>query len=238
MLRNRHRFDRGLLPALATLGVLVLAHPAIAGQQGNLEPVGQLLLELDSATSQFRLDDGDGATTDPAQQIFDQKALKSRDACLLGLAPDGSNPTDPDALVSLAASPTDWGIDTGKLALGGRTGKGTGCGQLEFGEITRIQAATRQPIPRRSGRYSGVSWLLITTQALSTVCWVMLQCRLFANSRATKATASRAVSTLPYLPDYAQLCKLPRNPETCTSRFRNRISICQGFGTTTAEQPF
>lgn len=139
MLRNRHGFELGLVPTLAALALLVLASPAPAGQQGNLQPVGRLLLELDTATSQFRLDDNDGATADPTQLIFDQKILKAKNACLMGLTPDGSNPTDPDALVSIADSPTDWGIDTGKLALGGRTGKGTGCGQLEFGEVLRFQ---------------------------------------------------------------------------------------------------
>jgi hypothetical protein len=137
MLRSRHGFERGLGPILAALALLALANPALAGQEGNLQPVGRLLLELDVATSQFRLDDGDVATADPVQQIFDRKILKAKDACLVGLTPDGS---DPNALVSLADSPTDWGIDTGKLALGGRAGKGTGCGQFEFGEIARIQA--------------------------------------------------------------------------------------------------
>ncbi len=74
------------------------------------------------------------------QQIFDRKIVKSKDACLAGLAPDGSDPTDPDALISFAESPVNWGIDTGKLALGGRAGRGTGCGQLEFGEILRMRA--------------------------------------------------------------------------------------------------
>jgi hypothetical protein len=139
MPHNRNGFERGLGPILATLSLLALASPALAGQEGNLQPAGRLLLELDAATSQFRLDDGDAATADPVQLVFDQKTLKQQDACLVGLAPDGSDPADPDALVSLADSPSEWGIDTGKLALGGRTGKGTGCGQLEFGEITRIQ---------------------------------------------------------------------------------------------------
>jgi hypothetical protein len=139
MLRSRHGFEWGLGPILATLALLAFANPALAGQQGNLQPAGRLLLELDAATSQFLLDDDDAATVDPIQQIFDRKILKEKDACLVGLIPDGSDPTDPNALVSLSESPTDWGIDTGKLALGGRTGKGTGCGQLEFGEIARIQ---------------------------------------------------------------------------------------------------
>jgi len=139
MLRKRHGFERGLGITLTALVLLVFAGPVQAGQQGNLQPVGRLLLELDAATSQFRLDDGDPATADPVQQIFDRKIVKSKDACLVGLAPDGSDPTDPNALVSLAGSPTEWGIDTGKLALGARSGRGTGCGQLEFGEIARIQ---------------------------------------------------------------------------------------------------
>jgi hypothetical protein len=139
MLRHRHEFERGPLLTLTALTALVLASPAPAGQQGNLQPAGKLLLELDAAISQFRLDDDDAATADPIQQIFDQKILKQKDACLVGLTPDGSNATDPNALVSLSESPTDWGIDVGKLALGSRNGKGTGCGQLEFGEIARIQ---------------------------------------------------------------------------------------------------
>jgi len=140
MLRNRCEFERGLGPILATLALLSLTNPALAGQEGNLQPVGKLLLEFDTTVSQFRLDDGDGATADPVQQVFDRKTIKQKDACLVGLTPDGSNPTDPNALVSLSESSTEWGIDTGKLALGGRTGKGTGCGQLEFGEIIRIRA--------------------------------------------------------------------------------------------------
>jgi len=121
------------------LFLLALPGSAPAGQQGNLEPAGKLLLELDTEVSQFRLDDGNAATADPVQQIFDQKILKSNNACLVGLRPDGSDPTDPNALVSLADSPTAWGIDAGKFALGGRSGKGTGCGQLEFGEIARFE---------------------------------------------------------------------------------------------------
>ncbi|MHC4506140.1 MAG: hypothetical protein ACYTFI_22830 [Planctomycetota bacterium] len=139
MLCKRQRFERGLGPTLAAFALLALASPAPAGQAGNLQPVGKLLLELDVDTSQFRLDDGDPATPDPVQLIFDQKINKPKDSCLVGLTPDGSDPTDPDALVSLSESPTDWGIDVGKFALGGRAGKGTGCGQLEFGEIGRIR---------------------------------------------------------------------------------------------------
>ena len=139
MLRCRYLSERGLAPVLSALAVLLLTTPALAGTQGNLEPVGKLLLELDATTSQFRLDDGDGTTADPVQQVFDQKIIKNKDACLVGLTPDGSDPSDPNALVSLAGSPTDWGIDVGKLALGGRSGKGAGCGQCEFGEILRIQ---------------------------------------------------------------------------------------------------
>ncbi len=60
MPRRRHLSERGLGPALAALAVLLLTTPALAGTQGNLEPVGTLLLELDATTSQFRLDDGDG----------------------------------------------------------------------------------------------------------------------------------------------------------------------------------
>jgi len=138
MLRTRHVFGQGLRLALTASVLLVLASPAPAGLEGNLQPVGKLVLELDDATSQFRLDDGDGTTVDPVQQIFDRKIIKRKDSCLMGLAPDGSDPTDPDALVSIADSPVAWGIDTGKLALGGRDGKGTGCGQIEFGEIIRI----------------------------------------------------------------------------------------------------
>jgi hypothetical protein len=140
MLRNERGFGRGIGPSLAALVLLALASPAPAGQEGNLQPVGRLLLELDVETSQFRLDDGDPETADRAQQIFDQKKLGSKRACLVGLTPDGSDATDPDALISLSESPTDWGIDAGKLALGGRAGKGTGCGQLEFGEVIRIRA--------------------------------------------------------------------------------------------------
>jgi len=140
MLRTRIGIDCGRLATFIALASLAIAGPAPAGQQGNLQPVGSLLLELDTATSQFRLDDGDAATADPVQQIFDRKIVKSKDACLVGLAPDGSDPSDPNALVSLAGSPTNWGIDTGKLALGGRDGRGTGCGQLEFGEVIRIRA--------------------------------------------------------------------------------------------------
>jgi hypothetical protein len=138
MLRINHEFKRGLCPLLAAMALLVLASPAQAGTEGNLEPVGTLLLEIDDATSQFRLDDGDAGTTDPVQQIFDRKIIKRKDSCLMGLSPDGSDPTDPNALVSIADSPTDWGIDTNKLALGARDGKGTGCGQIESGEIARI----------------------------------------------------------------------------------------------------
>jgi len=116
-----------------------LHQAAAAGGGGNLQPVGTLLLELDASTSQFRLDDGDATTADRIQLIFDRKVLRSKDACLVGLTPDGSDPTDPDALVSLAGSPTDWGIDVGKFALGGRIAKGSGCGQLEAGEIVRMR---------------------------------------------------------------------------------------------------
>jgi hypothetical protein len=139
MLCNGRRFERRLGPILAAFALLALASPAPAGQAGNLQPVGKLLLELDAETSQFRLDDGDPTTPDPVQLIFDQKINKPKDGCLVGLYPDGSDPTDPDALVSLSESPTDWGIDAGKFALGGRAGKGTGCGQFEFGEIGRIR---------------------------------------------------------------------------------------------------
>jgi hypothetical protein len=111
MLRNRQRFERGLGPTFAAFALLALASPAPAGQAGNLQPVGKLLLELDAETSQFRLDDGDPATADPVQLIFDQKIVKAKDGCLVGLTPDGSDPTHPNALVSLSESPTDWGID-------------------------------------------------------------------------------------------------------------------------------
>jgi len=133
MLLDGQQFERKLKPTLLALALLALASPAHAGQEGNLQPIGVLSLELDANTSQFRLDDGNLATADPTQQIFDQKILKSKDGCLVGLTPDGSNPSDPNSLVSLSGSPSEWGIDEGKFALGGRDGKGTGCGQLEFG---------------------------------------------------------------------------------------------------------
>jgi hypothetical protein len=140
MLSNGERFKWGLGPTLVAFALLGLASPAPAGQAGNLQPAGILLLEIDAETSQFRFDDGDPATADRIQLIFDQKIIKPKDGCLVGLDPDGSDPTDPNALVSLSESPTDWGIDGGKFALGGRAGKGTGCGQFEFGEIGRIRS--------------------------------------------------------------------------------------------------
>ena len=141
MARNGHRCRSGLETlgaGLVALALLAPAAPASAGQAGNLQPVGTLLLELDATTSQFRLDDGDGdASDDRVQLIFDRKIIKPNDACLVGLTPP--DPPDPNSLVSLEDSPTAWGIDTGKLALGGRTKKGNGCGQVEFGEISRLE---------------------------------------------------------------------------------------------------
>jgi hypothetical protein len=140
------RHPRGLRPgpfhlALAGLALLALAGPAVAGT-GHLQPAGTLLLELDTHTSQFRLDDGDGNPgNDRFQVIFDQKLNKAADACLLGLTPPSSAPGVAPGnaqLVSLPG-PTDWGIDTGKLALGSRTKKGTGCGQIEAGEVAHLE---------------------------------------------------------------------------------------------------
>ena len=76
MLRNGQRFEWWLGWTLPALALIVLASPVQAGQAGNLQPVGKLLIELDAETSQFRLDDGDPATPDPVQLIFDQKIIK------------------------------------------------------------------------------------------------------------------------------------------------------------------
>ncbi len=151
MLLDRHRFGSGsgrCGATVTTLALLAFASPALAGEQGgNLEPVGTLKLELDANTSRFRLDDGDGnPANDRFQTIFDRKLIKNADACLVGLAPPASAPgvTPGNAeLVALPGSPgsTDWGIDQGKLALGSRVSRGgTGCGQIEFGEIARLEA--------------------------------------------------------------------------------------------------
>ncbi len=149
MLLNGNRL--GLGPrvygtAVAALVLLAFASPALAGEQGgNLQPVGTLLLELDASTSRFRLDDGDGdSANDRFQAIFDQKLNRTADACLVGLAPPASAPGVAPGnaeLVSLpgSADSTAWGIDEGKLALGSRLKKGTGCGQIEFGEIARFE---------------------------------------------------------------------------------------------------
>jgi hypothetical protein len=149
MLLDGNRFAprlREIGAALAALALLAPSGPALAGEDGNLQPVGTLLLELDANTSRFRLDDGDGSPgNDPFQAIFDQKLVKTADACLAGLAPPGSAPgvaAGNAELVSLPGSggATPWGIDEGKLALGSRLKKGTGCGQIEAGEAARLEA--------------------------------------------------------------------------------------------------
>ena len=152
LLLKGHRFGLGLGKvgtALAALALLALPRAVLAGDQGgNLEPVGTLLLELDTSTSRFRLDDGDGnAANDRFQAIFDRKLIRTQDACLAGLAPPDSAPGVAPGnaqLVSLPGSPdsTAWGIDEGKLALGSRLKKGTGCGQIESGEIARLEAGS------------------------------------------------------------------------------------------------
>lgn len=140
--------------SLVTLALLAIAGPASAGEQGGgtLQAVGTLLLELDANTSRFRLADctdvnGDGfcdsdgttllwgAGGDPFQVIFDQKIIKNNLGCVLGLAPPSDEFTGGTPLVSIAANaPSEAGIDAGKFALGVRTNKGTGCGQIEHGE--------------------------------------------------------------------------------------------------------
>jgi hypothetical protein len=68
--------------------------------------------------------------------IFDQKIIKNNLGCVLGLAPPSDEFTGGTPLVSIAAnSPSEAGIDAGKFALGVRTHKGTGCGQIEHDEI-------------------------------------------------------------------------------------------------------
>ncbi len=156
--RRAGRRTRAIETALATLGTLALAVPALAGDQGgNLESIGTLVLELGpdvsqgSRAGQFRLDDGDPQTTDRYQVIFDQKVIRNNLSCLLGLAPSVQFPPDhPDTkafqgdaeLVSLAGSVPVAGIDVGKFAIGGRDGKGTGCGQLSGGEIGRLDVGS------------------------------------------------------------------------------------------------
>jgi len=150
MPRNRRCFGgrtRAIERALAALGALALAVPALAGDQGgNLEPIGTLVLELGPNVSQFRLEDGD-PDTNRYQKIFDQKVIKNNRSCLLGLAPSEEFPLGHldtktfqgnRKLVSLAGSVPVAGIDVGKFAIGGRDGKGTGCGQYDGGEIGRL----------------------------------------------------------------------------------------------------
>jgi hypothetical protein len=155
--------------SLVALALLAFAGPAWAGEQGGgtLQAVGTLLLELDANTSRFRLADctdltgpdgepdgkcdSDGSTLlwgeasgDPFQVIFDQKIIKNNLGCVLGLAPPSDEFTGGTPLVSIAAnSPSEGGIDAGKFALGVRTNKGTGCGQIEHGETFTL--ATEPP---------------------------------------------------------------------------------------------
>jgi len=72
--RRSHPWRGALAAALAAGAHLALGGPAAAGEVGNLQPVGTLLLELDAGTSRFRLDDGDTrggrvATSSPATRM-------------------------------------------------------------------------------------------------------------------------------------------------------------------------
>ena len=155
---------RGLGITLVGVAFLALGGPALAGETGgNLLP-GSLLLELDATDSQFRLIDcvdvdllGNGNECDDTlatpntlgtQVIWDRKLTKAKDSCLAALDPPEDNPAGmngnlPSPLVSFPGAPafTNWGTDEGKFALGGKEGnkKGAGCGQLEFGEILRLE---------------------------------------------------------------------------------------------------
>lgn len=137
---------RGLAgPALFALA-LALAVPAFAGdpgsEAGSIETLGTLKLELDANLSQFQFVPVDGALDTETQVVFDQKIIKRSNGCKLGLTPPEESPPAPPGggaeLVSFANSATVPGLDAGKFAIGGRDGKGTGCGQWDFGEGGRI----------------------------------------------------------------------------------------------------
>lgn len=139
---------RGTLEAaLAVVSIIACAGPAVAGDAGGTLQAKTLVLELDSGVSQFRLDDGDATTDDPFQVIFDRKIIKNSLSCQLGLSPPetvggqilGTDPAIYPPLVSFDGTSPAPGIDSSKFALGGRTNKGTGCGQLEFGQSLRLE---------------------------------------------------------------------------------------------------
>lgn len=146
MLPKAHRFRPGIREfqaAILGLALVGSGGAALAGSSGGtLQQTGTLELRLDNTTPESRFVRRNSAGSIVEQQLIAESQEK-RSKCLVELplfATDVATSTEVPPLVSNTASPTPWGIDQGKgPALGGRGGaRGTGCGQIDFGEVFQI----------------------------------------------------------------------------------------------------
>ena len=124
---------RALGNTLVALIVLAFAGPALAGQQGGNLPVQLLELELGGPDRFVLCTDADASgQCEAAEEEFVQDIIsgQGKQGCELSLAGD--------PLVQLTSAAGTPGIDANKGAIGDRDNKGTGCGQLEEGDVLDI----------------------------------------------------------------------------------------------------